>query len=202
MQIWYHNVGMMFFAGRFNGLYNVRLVQPSHSRLFLAGRERFGRKPVESHQSDPQTVAIEDQGLVSLLGIASAAKVWKFRFFQQGQLLEKSRFPKVAGMIIRQVYRRKVFFQKRNAARRSAERIRLENLLSSLDDRAFQVADGNVRLLKNRGEFRKGIRAVDNGMAGSAVEHNVAGKNQPDRLLPIIGRQSRIRPDNCRQQKQ
>ena len=104
-------------------------------------------------------------------------------------------------MIIRQVYRGKVFFQKRNAARRTAERIRLENLLSSLYDRAFQVADGNVGLLKDRGEFRKGIGAVDNGMAGPAVEHNVAGKNEPDSLLVIIGRESRIRPDNCRQQK-
>jgi hypothetical protein len=116
--------------------------------------------------------------------------------FSKGQLFEKSRFPKVAGMIIRQVYRCKIFFQKWYAARRASERIRLENLHAILYDRTFQVANGKVGLLKNRGEFRKGIGAVDNGMARPAIEHNVAGKNQPDRLLPIIGRTDRIRPGN------
>jgi predicted transcriptional regulator len=74
-------------------------------------------------------------------------------------------------------------------------------LLSSFGDHTFQVANGNVGLIKNRGEFREGVAAVDYGMTRPAVEHYIAGKHDFDGVLSTLVRHAQVRLNYRRQQK-
>ena len=111
-----HDVGFVFFAGRFDvGQHLVVVLAPGHAGQVLLGLERRKKHFAIAEQSDADAVALDDPRLVGVSLVSPAAEVGQMGLLQSLALFDEGRLAEIARMVVGYREGREVFFEDGNA---------------------------------------------------------------------------------------